>query len=119
MSMLQVQSGARLAAAHHLGGKSDSKCMKECATKGAVCKGIFIAVAGAHDCHMVMEKSSTTGKKMAHGAGHETTSGAANVAYHNSPNPNVKDEQFSALEPAARTRKAVKAKQAAGAKAAA
>ena len=44
---------------------------------------------------------------------------AANVAYHNSPNPNVKDEQFSPLQPKATSHKAVKAKQAAGAKAAA
>ena len=119
VSLLQVRSEANLAAAHHLGGHSDQKCMKECVTKGALCKGIFIAQAGAHDCHMVLEKSNAKGEKMAHGEGHETTSGAANVAYHNSPNPNVKDEQFAPLQPAARSRKAVKAKQAAGAKAAA
>lgn len=119
VSLLQVRSGANLAAAHHLGGNSDHKCMKECVTKGALCKGIFIAQAGGHDCHMVLERSNPKGAKMAHGAGHETTSGAANVAYHNSPNPNVKDEQFSPLQPKATSHKAVKAKQAAGAKAAA
>ena len=89
-------------------------CMKECAAKGAQCKGIYISQGGG-DCHMVMEQhpgnsdlysghGSEVGVNSSPGAQKSVNVNVHVNNYHNSPNPASRQkDKWTPLSPDAKT----------------